>query len=89
MNQQKTGRFLKEIRQEKGITQEQAAEKFGVAGRTVSRWETGSNMPDLSMLVEIAVFYNVDVSEIIDCDCLHLKIRVVVAYKIPVRRVRD
>ncbi len=66
MNQQKTGRFLKELRKEKGMTQEQVAEHFCVAGRTVSRWETGNNMPDLSMLVEIASFYNVDVREIID-----------------------
>lgn len=66
MNQQKIGGFLKELRKEKEITQEQAAEYFGVAGRTISRWETGSNMPDLSMLIEIAAFYNVEVSEIID-----------------------
>lgn len=66
MNQQKTGGFLKELRKEKGITQEQAAEHFGVAGRTISRWETGSNMPDLSLLIEIATFYDVEVGEIID-----------------------
>lgn len=66
MNQQKIGNFLKDLRKEKGITQEQAAEHFGVAGRTVSRWETGSNMPDLSMLVDIAMFYDVEVREILD-----------------------
>ena len=66
MNQQKSGKFLKELRKEKGFTQEQAAEHFGVTGRTVSRWETGSNMPDLGMLVDIATFYDVDVREIID-----------------------
>lgn len=66
MNQQKAGEFLRELRKEKGITQEQAAEHFGVAGRTVSRWETGHNMPDLSLLIEIATFYDVEVAEIID-----------------------
>ena len=66
MDQQKTGRFLKELRKEKGLTQEQVAEHFNVAGRTVSRWETGSNMPDLSMLAEISSFYEVDIREIID-----------------------
>lgn len=66
MNQKKIGSFLKELRNEKGITQQQAAEKFGVAQRTVSRWETGSNMPDISMLVDLAGFYDVDVREIID-----------------------
>ena len=66
MDQVKIGRFLKILRKEKGLTQEQLAEKFNVAGRTISRWETGSNMPDLSILVELADFYDVDIREIID-----------------------
>ncbi len=66
MDQKKIGRFLKELRNEKGITQEQAANEFGVAQRTVSRWETGSNMPDLSILVELADFYDVDIREVIN-----------------------
>lgn len=66
MNQKKTGDFLKQLRKEKNMTQEQLAEKFYVSGRTVSRWETGTNMPDLSILVELADFYDVDIREIID-----------------------
>lgn len=66
MNQQKTGEFLKSLRKEKGVTQEQLAEVFGVSSRTVSRWENGVNMPDLSLLAEIAEYYNVDIREIID-----------------------
>ena len=66
MDQKKTGEFLKQLRKEQNMTQEQLAEKFYVSGRTVSRWETGSNMPDLSMLVELADFYNVDIRELID-----------------------
>lgn len=66
MDQKKTGEFLKQLRKEKGLTQEQLAEKFFVSGRTVSRWETGSNMPDLSILVELADYYDVDIREIID-----------------------
>lgn len=66
MNQQKTGDFLKHLRKEKGLTQEQLAERFYVSSRTVSRWETGSNMPDLDMLIELADYYDVDIREIID-----------------------
>ena len=66
MNQKVTGEFLKSLRKEKGLTQEQLAEKFYVSSRTVSRWETGSNMPDLDMLIELADFYKIDIREIID-----------------------
>ena len=66
MDQKKIGLFLKELRKEQEFTQEQLAEKFNVSNRTVSRWETGSNMPDLSVLVELAEFYHVDIKEIID-----------------------
>ena len=64
MDQQKIGSFLKELRQEKKMTQEQLAEQMGVSRRTVSRWETGNNLPDLSMLVELADYYDVDLNEI-------------------------
>ena len=50
MDQKKIGCFLKELRKEKDITQEQLAEKINVSGRTVSRWETVSL--DLSLRVE-------------------------------------
>jgi transcriptional regulator with XRE-family HTH domain len=66
MDQKKTGSFLRELRKNKGLTQEQAAERFNTSSRTISRWETGAYMPDISMLVEIAEFYEVDVREIID-----------------------
>ena len=66
MEQKKIGSFLKELRKEKNLTQEQLAEKLNVSGRTVSRWETGSNMPDITLLVELADFYEVTIPEIID-----------------------
>ena len=66
VDQQKIGAFLKDLRKEKGLTQEQLAERFHVSDRTVSRWENGNNMPDLSVLVELAEFYEVEIREIID-----------------------
>lgn len=65
MDQSKIGSFLKELRKEKALTQEQLAEKFGVSSRTVSRWENGNNMPDITILVELAEFYDLDIREII------------------------
>lgn len=66
MDQKKVGIFLKELRKDKNITQEKFAELIGVSSRTVSRWETGSNMPDLDLLIQIADYYEVDIREILD-----------------------
>lgn len=66
MDQKKIGNLLKKLRSEKGLTQEQLAEILNVSNRTVSRWETGSNMPDISLLVEIADFYDISIPEIIN-----------------------
>ena len=65
MDQIKIGKYLQELRKEKGLTQEQLAEHIGVARRTISRWETGSNMPDLDILIELSDFYAVDLRELL------------------------
>ncbi len=66
MDQKKAGLFFKQLRHEKQMTQEQLANVFNVSTRTISRWENGTNLPDISLLVEIADFYDVDVRELIE-----------------------
>ena len=66
MDQKKIGVFLKELRKEKGLTQERLAEQFNVSSRTVSRWENGNNMPDLDILIEISDYYEIDLREILE-----------------------
>ena len=66
MDQVKTGAFLKELRKQKGLTQEQVAEMVHVSNRTVSRWENGYNLPDLDVLMELADYYAVDLRSILD-----------------------
>ena len=61
MDRQKTGEFLRTLRRAKGLTQEQLAERFAVSPRTVSRWETGSSLPDVATLLELADFYETDI----------------------------
>jgi transcriptional regulator with XRE-family HTH domain len=61
----KTGKFLQLLRKEKGLPQEELAEKLNVSRRTVSRWETGSNMPDLDILLELSDLYEADLREIL------------------------
>lgn len=66
MDQQKIGAFLKELRRERGLTQEDLAEEVWVARRTVSRWETGRSLPDLDLLPRLADLYQVDLRELLD-----------------------
>ena len=66
MDQKKIGAFMKQLRKEKGITQETLAERLNVSGRTVSRWETGFNMPDLDILIQMADFYQIEIRELLD-----------------------
>ncbi|MDE7422964.1 MAG: helix-turn-helix domain-containing protein [Lachnospiraceae bacterium] len=63
MDSEKIGHFLKELRKEKGLTQEQLSEKLGVTNRSISRWENGVNMPDLDLVIEIVNYFNVSIEE--------------------------
>lgn len=49
MNQEKIGKFIAECRKNKKLTQSELAEKLGVTDRSVSNWENGKNMPDLTL----------------------------------------
>ena len=59
------GAFLRELRKERNLTQEALAEKFGVTQRSVSRWENGTTMPDISLMIELADFYDVDIRDLL------------------------
>ena len=66
IDQVKIGNFLRELRKEKGKTQEEIAGLYNVSSRSVSRWENGITLPDLGTLVELADYYEVDIKELID-----------------------
>ncbi len=66
MNQQKIGFFLRNLRKESGMTQEQLAEILGVNNRTISRWENANTMPDFDMLIELAKYYDVSIEELLN-----------------------
>ena len=73
MNQKKMGTFIKTLRKENNLTQEQLAEALGVSNRTVSRWETGNNIPDLDMLIILADYFDVEIKELIEGERLKEK----------------
>lgn len=56
---------IRNLRKEKGLSQEYFAEKLGVTRQTISKWETGAAMPDLKKLTEIADFFNVSMDTIL------------------------
>lgn len=66
MDIEKIGTFIKDLRKEKDLTQEQLAEVMNVSRRTVSRWETARSMPDIDVLIELADYFDVEVREILD-----------------------
>ena len=66
MNTYVTGATIKALRESRKLTQAELAEKIGVSSKTVSKWETAKGLPDISLLIELADFYEVDIREILD-----------------------
>ena len=60
------GLFIRQLRNESGITQEQLAERLGVSNRSVSRWENGSTLPDLQLMKCICELFHISISELIN-----------------------
>ena len=65
MDQIKIGNLLKELRKEHNLSQEQLADRFNISSRSVSRWENGNTMPDISMMIELADFYDIDIRDLL------------------------
>jgi len=65
MDQIKIGKFISKCRKEKNMTQENLAEKLRVNSRSVSRWETGKCMPDISLLEDLCKELGISINELI------------------------
>ena len=65
MNTQKIGNYISKKRHEKKLTQQELAEKLFLTGKTISRWENGNYMPDLSILIELATILDTSVYELL------------------------
>lgn len=59
-----TGTTIKELRERKGITQNELAEMIGVSGKAVSKWETAKGLPDITLLEPLAKALDVSVMEL-------------------------
>lgn len=65
INNEKFGQFLAEIRKEKQMTQKELAEKLFVSDKTVSKWERGNSMPNVTLLIPIADVLGITVTELL------------------------
>jgi len=62
---------FRQLRKTRDLTQEQVAGVFNVSPQTVSRWETGVNLPDIEMLPPLAAFFKVTVDDLLGVDLAH------------------
>ena len=65
MNNYKIGSFIAKKRKELGLKQYELAEKLNVTDKTISRWETGNYMPDLTILITLSEILNTSVYELL------------------------
>lgn len=65
LNQEKTGKFMAEMRRQQNLTQKQLAEQVGVSDKTVSKWETGRSMPDNAIIMDVCLLLNISVNELL------------------------
>ncbi len=65
MNQIKTGKFIAQMRKEKGMTQRQLADELLISDKTVSKWETGKGMPDVSLMMPLCEVLGINVNELL------------------------
>ena len=64
MNQEKIGKFIANLRKEQNLTQEQLAEKLGVSNKSVSRWENGKCLPDVSLYKDLCHILGITLNEL-------------------------
>lgn len=65
MEPKKIGAFIAQLRKEQGLTQEALGQRLGVTNKTVSRWETGSYMPNVEMLLLLSQTLHVSLNELL------------------------
>ena len=73
MDQIKIGQFIKSIRKEKNLTQREVAEKLGISEKTVSKWETGNGLPEVSLMLPLCELLEISVNELLSGDRLDEK----------------
>ena len=68
MDQKLTGQFIAKIRKEKGFTQKQLAELLLISDKTVSKWETGGGLPEVSLMLPLCKILGITVNELLSAE---------------------
>lgn len=74
MNQEKIGKFIAECRRDKNITQALLGEKLGVTEKSISNWENGRNMPDLSLFKPLCDILDISINELLSGERLEIEV---------------
>ena len=61
----KVGKLIAKLRKEKNMTQEELADKFGITGKSVSKWERGINAPDIGTLEPLSLELGISINELL------------------------
>ena len=65
MDQQKIGRFIASLRKQKGMTQSELAEKLMLSEKTISKWECGKGLPEVSLMMPLCEILGISVNELL------------------------
>lgn len=65
MNKYVTGAFIKELREKRGLTQSELAQRLCISDKAVSKWETGKGYPDISLLQPLAETFCISVAQLL------------------------
>ena len=66
MNNDKVGHFIAKLRKKKGLTQDELGNMLGISGKSVSKWERGLNMPDISLIYKLSEVFDVDLNQLLN-----------------------
>ena len=73
MDQVKIGQYIKAMRKEKNFTQREVADRLNISEKTVSKWETGNGLPEVSLMLPLCELLEISVNELLSGERLDEK----------------
>ena len=67
MEEKSIGKFIKQLRKEKNLSQKDLGSILGVSSKTISKWECGNGMPDITLLDKLSKSLDINVEELLTC----------------------